>query len=358
MAYTGVHLPLTGAGDATATPAVDLINGQAFQAIKLFDGTEGSTQPLITKATTPSTDDAGLVVRIVPSTANAGAVTILNPTTAVTISNPTSAVDANLTTIGSTRLVGRVDVNNPTTAVSLSSQHTVTVGNPTTAVEANLSTVGSTRLVGRVDVNNPTTAVSLSSQVTITVGNPTTSVTVTSGVVLGAGSSANMLGQVFATGTTKVDVSSGVVLGAGSSANIIGADVISSNSWSSANVLGQVAQGPGSSANAWFTQGWGFSSGSVARTTVNTSVDAAVIAANAARKALVIGSLSTAQICAIGLTTATVTTALANVHLYLQPNQQLVFGFPGTLPLYLGPIRGINISSTAVGGGVAVLEFT
>ncbi len=361
MAYTGVLLPFTGAGDATATPAVDLINGQAFQAIKLFDATEGSTIPIVAKTSAPNAADPGMLVRQI------GAITVANPTTAVTVDGTVGLASA-----GSTRLVGRVDVNNPTTAVSLSSQHTVTVGNPTTAVEANLSSLGSTRLVGKVDVNNPTTAVSLSSVHTVTLGNPTTAVEAN----LSSVGSTKLVGQVTVANpttsvslssvptvtvgnpTTAVTLTSGVVLGAGSTANIIGAEVISTLSWSSANIIGAVAQGPGSSANFWYSQPVPFSSDRTARTTVNTSVDASVIAANAARKALVIANLSTSQIVALGLSTGAVTTALANANLFLPPNSQLTFGYSGGMPLFTGPIRGINISSTAIGGGVAVMEFT
>jgi hypothetical protein len=36
----------------------------------------------------------------------------------------------------------------------------------------------------------------------------------------------------------------------------------------------------------------------------------------------------------------------------------LRYGLVGDLPLYTGPIRGINLTSTAVTGGVIVTEFT
>lgn len=427
-----VVFPLTGAGDANAAAWTDLVGGAHYQVIKIASGEVGSTVPMVVRETTPGSTDPGVVTRPIGSTAfnqavvgtvtadlsSAGstklvgqvtinnpttAVNVANPTTAVTISNATTATDASLTSIGSTRLVGQVTINNPTTAV-----------------EANLSSVGSTRLVGQVTINNPTTAVeaNLSSVGStklvgqFTVANPTTSVTVTSGVILGAGSSANMLGQVQATGTTTVNVSSGVILGpgstanalgsvallagssanmlgtvvissgttaitlgsvallAGSSANMLGTVVISSGSTaitlgsaallagSSANILGQVVQGPGSSANFWYQQSIPFSSGNMARTTVNTTIDISIVAANAARKALVIANLSTAQIVAIGMSTGVVTTGLANANLFLQPNSQLSFGLGGGLPLFLGPFRGINISSTALAGGVAVMEFT
>lgn len=348
MSYSAATLPLTGAGDATRQIAVDNIGGQDYQAIKLFDGAEGSTSPIVGKGTTPGAADVGLVVRPIASTAFlqgiSGTVTVGNPTTAVTLTNPatgSTAVDANLTSVGSTKLVGQVTVANPTTSVSLSSAITVTVGNPTTAVEANLSSLGSTKLVGQVTVNNPTTAVSLSSQHTVTVGNPTTAVTVSSGVILGAGSTANALGSVALLAGTTGNTLGSVALVAGTSANVVGA----------------VAQGPGSSANFWFSQSIPFSSANITRTTVNSSVDVSVVAANASRKALIIANLSTVQIVGLGLSTGAVTTALANINVYIPPNSYITFGMGYQLPLFTGPMRGINISSTAVAGGLGISEF-
>lgn len=357
MAYTAVNLPLTGAGDATAAPAVDLIGGLAWQGVKLFDGTEGSTLAMVAKTSAPNSSDPGLLVRTIGG--GGSTVVSLSSDITVTVGNPTTLADVNLTSAGSTRLVGKVDVNNPTTAVSLSSVHTVTVGNPTTAVEANLSTVGSTRLVGRVDVNNPTTSVSLSSQITITVGNPTTQVNVTSGVVLGAGSSGNVLGAVAqgngsttgapwyvissggGAGSTVVDVTSGVILGAGSSGNIIGS----------------VGQGPGSSANYWFSQPLAFTSALTSRSSVATSVDVQIVAGTSARLAMVVANRSTLQTVGIGFSTAAVTTGLANVDIFIPPSGYITFGYSGGVPLYRGPLRAINLTSTAVAGSVAVTQF-
>lgn len=210
-----------------------------------------------------------------------------------------TAVDATLK--ASTAAVGFVGQGTaasstaPWTVSVVNPTTAVTVSNPTSAVDANLTSAGSTRTIGVVGLN--------------------------------AGSSANTLGSV--------------ALVAGSSANIIG----------------QVVQGPGSSANPWFQQSRPFSSGSVSITTVNSSVDASVIAANASRNALVIASLSTVQVVAIGLTTATMTTGLANAHMYLQPMAQLTFGLPGGMPNYQGPIRAINVTSTLFGGGLSVVSF-
>lgn len=360
-----VGLPLTGTGDVTAKVATDLIGDENYQRMKLHDGADGSTLAIRALGTTPVGTDGGMVVRPIASTAFnqavVGAIGLTSGSSVVGISSGSSAVE--LTSAGSTRLAGRFTLENPTTSLDAS---------------ATLTSAGSTRLVGQVTVANPTTSVSLSTQLTVTVGNPTTAID------LSSGGSTKVIGTVNTTGTTKVDVSSGVILAGGSSANTLGAVALvagttanalgsvalvagtSANTLgsvalvagSSANTIGNVAQGPGSSANVWYTQPLAFSSGNVARTSVGTSVDVSVIAANANRKALVIANLSTVQIVALGMSTAAVTTGLANVSIYLPPNSQLTFGYSGGLPLFLGPFRGINISSTALGGGVAVMEFT
>lgn len=77
----------------------------------------------------------------------------------------------------STAHIGDVSISNPTTSVTLTNPATaVNVANQPTV---DLSSVGSTRLVGRVEINTPTTLVSVSS-----------------GVILAAGSSSNVLGAV------------------------------------------------------------------------------------------------------------------------------------------------------------------
>lgn len=139
-----------------------------------------------------------------------------------------------------------------------------------------------------------------------------------------------------------VAVSSGAILGAGSSANVIGA----------------VAQGPGSSDNFWFNQSIPFSSGQTSRTSISTTVDTQIVAANAARKALIVANRSTLQTVGIGFSTAVLTTALANVDVFIGPSSFISFGLHGGLPLYTGPLRGLNLTSTAVAGSVAVTQFT
>jgi len=399
VAYTAAGLPLTGAGDATADVGVDRIAGIDYQMVKMLDGTEGSTIVFMARETTPGSTDAGLVVRPIGSTAHlqgiAGTVTVANPTTAVTVdgavdvsgsvvvvANPSTAVDVSSGVIlgvgSSANMLGRVAQGPGSTTIAPWYVISSAGGGGSTAVD--LSSGGSTRLVGQV-----------------TVGNPTTAVTVTSGVVLGAGSSANMLGAVAqgagstsiapwyvissagGGGSTAVDLSSGgstrvvgtvnntsgLILG-GSTAAIgqitSGQQTIGTvdlSSVGSTKTVGVVAQGPGSSAAFWFAQSIPFSSGNVARTSIATSVDIQIIAANANRKALVIGNRSTAQTVGIGYSTGVVTTALANVDLFLPPSQNLSMGgVHGVLPLYLGPLRAINLTSTAVAGSVSVIEFT
>lgn len=292
-----------------------------------------------------------------------------------------TTVDANLSSAGSTRVVGTVNVTSGVVLGAGSSANTLgaiaqgagstsvapwyvistaAAGAGSTVVDAQASSVGSTKLFGQV-----------------TVANPTTAVTVSSGVVLGAGSSGNTLGAIAqgagstsvapwyvistaaaGAGSTTVDanlssagstrvvgtvnVSSGVILGAGSSANTIGA----------------VALVAGTTANYQFMQSIAFSSGNVARSSVSTTIDTQLIAANANRKALVIANRTTAQTIGIGFSTAALTTALANVDIYLGPSSFLSFGLQGGLPLYLGPLRGLTISSTTVAASVGITEFS
>ena len=131
-------------------------------------------------------------------------------------------------------------------------------------------------------------------------------------------------------------------------------------------MIGQVALssanpvylGAGTTATFQYVQPIAFSSGNVSRSSVASSVDVQIVAANANRKAMVIGNRSTAQTVGIGFSTGAVTTALANVDIFLAPSAALTFGFPGGLPLYLGPLRAINLTSTSVAGSVSVTEFS
>lgn len=142
----------------------------------------------------------------------------------------------------------------------------------------------------------------------------------------------------------------------------VGSTVVGSSAvLGTVNVSSGVQLGLGTSATYQFIQTIPFSTGTIARTSVSTTVDISIVAANANRKALIIANASTAQIVALGLSTGAVSTAKANANLYLAPvgsaGSHLVFG-SGGLPLYTGPVRGINISSTTVAGGVNVTEWT
>lgn len=185
---------------------------------------------------------------------------------------------------------------------------------------------------------------------------PIGSTAFTQAVVGVAGSSANTLGAVALVAGTSANTLGAVALVGGSSANTVGS--VGLIAGSSANNIGQVTQGPGSSANFWYIQAIPFSSGNVARSSISTTIDTQLIAANANRKALVIANRSTLQTVGIGFSTAALTTALANVDLYLNPSAAVTFGHPGDLPLYLGPLRGLNLTSTTVAGSVGVTEFS
>lgn len=118
-----------------------------------------------------------------------------------------------------------------------------------------------------------------------------------------------------------------------------------------------VTQTQGTTGNFQYQSPIPFSSGNVSRTSVSTTIDIQLIAANANRKALIVANRSTAQTVGIGFSTAALTTALANVDLFLGPSASITFGGNGALPPYLGPLRGINLTSTTVAGSVALTEF-
>lgn len=280
-----------------------------------------------------------------------------------------------------------------------------------TAVDATLTSAGSTRLVGQFTLANPTTSVSLSSQATVTVGNPTTSVslssqhtvTVASGVILGAGSSANVLGAVAqgagstslapwyvissagGAGSTSVDASLtslgatrtvGVVSQgspAGSSADAwwvrsvttgaagAGSTTVDANlsSAGSTREVGTVVPGSGSSSVApWVAEGYRFSSAQTSASTIATSAESQLVAANANRRGLIISNMSTAVELLIGFTTATVSTARANCHFLIAANGRFSIGSQvGDAGLYLGPVRG-RLNSTTLAGIAAIVQYT
>lgn len=351
MAYSAITLPLTGSGDATAAPACDVVDSKAYQAMKLMDGTEGSTIPVPAKGTTPGSTDHGLVVRPIGSTG-------FNQAVVGAVGLTSGSSEVALTSAGSTRLVGQVTVANPTTEVTISNPTTsVTITNPSTAVNVanqptvDLSSVGSTRLAGRFTVENPTTAVN--------VANPTTAVTVSSGVVLGAGSSANTLGAV--------------ALVAGSTANTLGAVAQSSpaassdSAWWVRTVSTQTGSGGSTAVDANLTSDGStkivgiavdipFSSAQYSRSSIASSADIAFLAANAARRSAIIQNSATATELLVSFSTAAVSSASAYT-LKIPANGYLTIGgMNGSVPLYTGPIRG-KLNSTAVSAVAYVSEF-
>jgi hypothetical protein len=437
MAY--VQLPLTGTGDATARVAVDEIGGDAYQIMKLFDGGAGSTVAVRAVETTPGSTDAGMIVRPIGSTAFPQAVvgtmgitsgssevalssigstrlvgqfTVANPTTAVSVANPTTAVNVanqptvDLSSVGSTRVVGTVNVSSGVILGPGSSANTLgavaqgagstsvapwyvistaSAGAGSTVVDAQASSEGSTRLFGKVDINAITSStgqigsVALASGTTGVMGAMALS-TLSTGLVgtmaLASGGTTGIVGSVvLASGSTSynagsvvigsgstsfvmgaVAVSSGVVLGAGSTTNSIGSVALVAGS--SANTVGAVAQGPGSSGNVWTVDGYGFSSGNIALTTINSSAESSILAANANRKAAIIQNLSTGAELWLGFSTAALTTSLGNVQLRIPAAGYVTIGGQlGNIPLIKGPIRG-RIGSTTLAGPVAVSEFT
>lgn len=330
---SSVDASLTSAGSTKLVGKVELspttpASSNDYLWVRTVGSAAGSTVVDANLSSEGSTKLVGIVG--VNGTVSVTGTTAVTVNGQVGLSSGSSAVE--LTSAGSTRLVGQVTVANPTTSVSLSSQITASVTGTTSVNIANqptvdLSSVGSTKLVGQM-----------------TVANPTTSVTVSSGVILGAGSTTNAIGSV--------------ALLAGTTGNSIGSVAIVAGS--SANTLGNVAQGPGTSGTSgWVVDGYSFSSANTSRTSVSTTVDISIVAANSNRRALSIANLSTVQTVALGFSTAAVTTGLGNASAILGPLGVITFGGQvGTFPNYTGAIRGINITSTTVAGGVAVTQFT
>ena len=339
----------TGTGQEVVVTNVPPVSQSGAWTVGLSSGTQtigtvaqgspgSSASPWWIRETNPSTGGgAGStevdVKSITPSTAHIGDVSISSGSVSVSSGAVLGVSTAQIGNVGfaaSTIHIGDVSISSGSVSVTSG-----TVLGPSTAA------------IGLISSGSQTIGTVINSSSTATIGN----VSVSSGAILGA--STAVIGGI----------SSGTVLGPSTAATgqissgtqTIGTVINASGE----QVIGTVVQGSaGSTANAWNVQAQRFSSAAVSRTTVNTSQDASLIGANANRKALIIASLSTAQTCAIGLTTAAMTTALANVTMYMPANTQLIFGLPGTLPLYQGPIRGVNITSTAVAGGVSVTEFT
>lgn len=254
-------------GTETANVATDKVGEINFPSVKLIDGAVGSTLPIVGKSSAPNSTDFGLLVRTIGGSQGGGS----------------TAVDATLTSIGSTRLAGRVDVNNPTTLVTVSNPTTaVTVSNPTTAVDQGAR--GSSATPWWVRETNPSTA--------------------------GGAGSTTVDANLTSAGSTK----------------IIG-----------------------------LTDGIPFASGAL--TSANSSADVALLAANAARRAVVIQNASTGTELLIRLSTVAVSSASAYNFKIPANSYAVIGGQLGNIPLYTGAIRG-KMNSTAVAGPVFVTEFT
>lgn len=135
--------------------------------------------------------------------------------------------------------------------------------------------------------------------------------------------------------------------------------IISAAAGSTAADTPTVLQGGGSSSvEAWYVDGIGFTSANCSATTIATSAEAQILAANANRRSAVISNLSTAAELLIGFTTGTVSTALVNCHYRIPVAGKLTIGGQlGDVPLYLGPIRG-RLNSTTLAGVAATIQFT
>lgn len=241
----------------------------------------------------------------------------------------TLVIPAKETTPGTTD-AGMITRNIPSTGLS----QLVTVGNPTTAVT----------------VSNPTTAVTITNPTTsVNVANPTTSVNVanpTTAVTLAAGSSTTMIGAV-AQGSPG-----------GSSADAWWVRTVTTGSGGGSTTVDANLSSAGSTKVIGLIDGIPFSSGQITRSTLNSSAEGQIFAANANRKYAAITNLATAVTLYIGLSTAAVTTLGANAHILIAPLATFTMGgMVGNMPNYTGPIRG-RVNSTTVAGPVIGVEFS
>lgn len=156
MAYSAVPLSFGNIG-------ADEIVGVPYLGMKLLDGTEGSTRVVPARSSAPALDDAGLVVRPIPgssttpwyvhqvnaSTGGSGA-----GSTVVDVNNPTTSVDAALSSAGSTREVGKVNQGTPGSSASpwwVRETNPSTGGGGAGSTAVDLASGGSTKIIGLVD---------------------------------------------------------------------------------------------------------------------------------------------------------------------------------------------------------------
>jgi len=105
-------------------------------------------------------------------------------------------------------------------------------------------------------------------------------------------------------------------------------------------------------------QGTPFSSANITRSTLNSSAEGQLFAANASRDYVMITNMSTAVNLFVGLTTGAVSTLGANAHFVIPPAQTFTLGGQlGNGPKYTGPIR-CRLNSTTLVGPVIGVEFT
>lgn len=398
-----VALPLTGQGDSTAAVATERIAGAEFQYVKLCDGTITETRAFIGATTTPGSSDLGLVVRNIPG----GLQPVSQGSAWVVDQGAPWVIVGSVALDPSTEKIGTVGQGTPgSSATPWFFAGTVAVSSGSISLSSGLLTIGTVAQGSAGSSNSPwfmTGSVAVSSgSVGISSGNVVaaqgtaasssapwqvtgsvliSSSTATIGTVINATSTSQIGAVALSSGTqtvgSVVQGSAGsstqpwyfVGASAGSSANMLGTVVLSSGTTgitlgavallagSSANMAGAFAQGPGASESSWVVNGYTFSSAQTSRTTANTTVDAAVIAAVANRKAMVIQNLTTVDL-ALGFSTAALTTALANISYILASRQSLTFGgMAGMVPNYTGPVRGLIIGSSVVSGGVSVTQF-
>lgn len=383
-AYTVGSVALLAGTSGNVVGSVALIAGASANTLGAVAQAAGSTSvaPWYVISTAAAgagstTVDANLTSA--GSTKLVGQVTVANPTTSVTVSNPSTAVDATLTSAGSTRLVGQVTVANPTTAVTVSSGvvlgagssanvlgavaqapgstsiapwyviSTAAAGAGSTTVDANLTSAGSTRVVGTVSLAS---AASTNSVAAFTVANPTTTVTVSSGVILAAGSSANVIGSVTLAAGTSANTVGSVALVAGTSANTIGSVAV-------VNPTTTVEANLSSAGSTRLVGVNNYESFTVAsRTSVASSADIALFAASTAVRSRVISAISTGADLLVNLSTNVVSSASSGHDIRITAGGYFTMGGQtGNMPLYVGAVR-VKVNSTAVNSVAVGLQFT
>jgi hypothetical protein len=104
-------------------------------------------------------------------------------------------------------------------------------------------------------------------------------------------------------------------------------------------------------------EGVPFSSANITRSTLNSSAEGQLFAANPARNYVAITNMATAVTLFVGLSGSSVSTAGANAHFVIPPLTTYTLGGQlGNLPRYTGPIR-CRLNSTTIAGPVIGVEF-